>query len=241
MVTNITNSETSSTAARLSTFVRALMLFVFALSCVHPTANADEIILDESLVDMQTVGDFDVSTFVEPIDLSERALLTNGGEIDAGKLYSYFKSQGLKEVFELNLCLDVEGGHRSDHALNGIELHVLNEDQSTNQVYRLGDDNILKLPGYEASDYKPEAGITIKLGYDFMEQFDETSTQKLKLTVDGQEINSLPLRVAYLGPTNQFNFNRLIFLSCFAVFWVFVFMVLFRATLPRDRNMASPA
>lgn len=203
---------------------------------------ADEVILDESLTEMQKVGDFDVSTFMSPIDLAQQGLLTDGGEIDAGQLYRYFKSCGLNSVYELNLCLDINSEIQADDNLNlsAIEFRIEDLNSDADQIYRLGD-NILKLPGYEASDMKPEAGITIKLDYDFMQQFDEYSTEKLKFTVDGKEIKSIPVSVAFLARQNYFSLSRLVFVVAFAAFWIFVFMVLFRMTLPRDRNVASPA
>lgn len=218
----------------------ALFHCIMFMSLPTTSINADEVVLDESLTEMQTVGDFDVVTFVSPVDISEQGLLTDEGEIEVGKLISFYRSRGIESVYELNLCLDVESGIRTDQHLNSIELIIGDENSQSNQVYRLGD-NILKLPGYEASDFKPEAGLNIKLDFDLMQEFDETSTEKIRVTVDGETGSAVPVRVAYLAQADYFFLSRFTFVLAFALFWVFVFLVLFRVTTPKDRNVASPA
>lgn len=231
--TNIFRKFASGDVAFHQAVVLVLLLFCAPIC-------ADEVVLDESLTEIQTVGDFDVLTFVSPVDINERGLLTDEGEIEVGKLVAFFRSRGIESVYELNLCLDVDTGIRRDQQLNSIELIIGDKESRSNQVYRLGD-NILKLPGYEASDFKPEAGLNIKLDFDLMQEFDENSTETIKVTVDGESGASLPVRVAYLAQADYFSISRLTFVLAFATFWVLVFLVLFRVTVPRDRNVASPA
>ena len=229
-------TESRQVYRRLRLHGLVLAVFVLASSFFSANSLADEVLLDESLTEMQTVGDFNVGTFATPVDISEQGILTDQGEIVAGKLVSFFKQHNIESVYELNLCLDIDSKDRSDQQLNSLQLTI--GDSGSDQVYRLGD-HILKLPGYEASDFKPEAGLSINLGFDFMQEFDENSTEKIRLTMDGDA--GKQFRIAYLAPPNYFSINRFVFITAFASFWVFVFIVLFRVTTPKDRNLASPA
>lgn len=211
-----------------------------------PTSGfCDELILDESASESQTVGDFDVSTFISSVKLDQESLFDSSGTITAGELYSYFKGKGLTSVYDINLCLDIEHTDlRADYALDSIELRIedLDAEKRRARHFRLGD-NSLTFPGYENSDVKPEAQFSANLGYDFMEEFDENSTEVLKfeyVTADGER-NALPMKVGILSPSASDAHSTYFFLTAFTLFWLLVFVVLFRITSPKSHNAASPA
>ena len=217
------------------------------LSVLETCSFADELILDETATAGTTVGDFDVSTFVSSVQLEQAGLLDSSGTITAGDLYKVFKEKGVTSVYAINLCLDVQDTDlRADYALDSIELRIedLDGDNLHESLFSLGADNSLTLPGYEKSDAKPEAKLSINLGYDFMEKFNENSIEKLKfdyVASDGER-NSLPVKVGVLLPSaGHWSWSRLLFLSVFTGFWVVVFLVLFRVTTPKSPNAAYPA
>ena len=222
--------------------------FVWFAVCMIMTVSsagfADELILDESLSDTQTVGDFDVSTYSAPVELDESGLLDENGVISAGKLYSFFKNQGIESMYQLNFAFDLPASDkRSDYQLNSINLEIENlTSASESKLFTLGDQNSLIMPSYEASNLKPEAQIGIQLGYDFMKQFNENSTEKIKLnyTVD-DETAALPVRIGVLSKGEVYSPSRMFFLLAFAGFWAVVFMVLFRVTTPKAQNHAYTA
>lgn len=206
--------------------------------------QADELILDESFTETQTVGDFDISTYNAPVKLDESGLLDENGVISAGKLYSFFKSQGIDSVDRLNFAFDLAPSiDRSDYQLNSFQLEI--EDlkmESGRHLFSLGDQNRLIMPSYEASNLKPEAQIAIQLDYDFMKQFNKNSTEKIKIyyTVDGEKM-AVPARIGVLSKGESYSPARMFFLLAFAGFWAIVFMVLFRVTTPKPHSAASPA
>jgi len=207
--------------------------------------SCDELILDEAAATSQTVGDFDVSTFVSSVQLDQESLLDSSGAITAGHLYTYFKQKGLKSVYDIKLCLDIEQSDlRADYAFDSIELRIedLSPDKRRERHFRLGD-NSLTMPGYENSDVKPEAQLSANLGYDFMEEFDENSTEVLKfeyVSSDGER-NALPVKVGVLTPRTGTVWPTYILLVAFTAFWLIVFVLLFRFTSPKSQGAAFPA
>ena len=205
----------------------------------------DELILDEAAATSQTVGDFNVSTFVSSFQLDKKSLLDASGKITAGHLYSYYKEKGITSVYDIKLCLDVEKSDvRADYALDSIELRIedLSPDKHRERLFRLGD-NSLTIPGCENSNVKPEAQISANLGYDFMEEFDENSTEVLKfeyVSSDGER-NALPVKVGVLTPRTGSDWSTYILLVAFTGFWLMVFVLLFRFTSPKSHGAASPA
>ena len=215
-------------------------LFLALLFCCGVFASAtsaDELILDESLTNFQSVGDFDVSACHLPVEPEADGLLTNG-EITAGQLYTYFKNKGMDSVNEIVFCVDVDPAvqGRTDYALESLELSI--EDI---EKYTLGE-NSLMLPAYEASTMKPEAQLSIKLGYDFMQRFNADSEERIKFdfAVAGQQSKSM-FKIGVLPESqSSFDSSRFLFLSAFVGFWLVVFFVLFRATNPKTTtDMAS--
>ncbi len=204
-------------------------------------SHGDELVLDESLTELQTVGDLFVSACSAPIATDQAGCFDAEGEISAGQLYAFFKKQGLDSVHEIRLSLDIDPrATRLDYELNAIEFII------DDSKYSIGNNSIL-LPAYEASDMKPEAQIAIKLDYDFMQKFNENSKQKVKLDylVNGQKQGGSPVKVAAFAETSNFSMSRMFFVTAFAGFWLVVFIVLFRTTTPkstnRPTNAASPA
>jgi hypothetical protein len=215
----------------------AFVLFLF-VGIASGSANADELILDESLTSVQSVGDFDVWSCKSAIQRDDSGLLDSAGEITTGQLYAFFKKQGIRSVDHITLSLDVDpAALRADYALDSIELSI------ENMKYSLGA-NSLKLPAYEMSALKPEGQISVKLGYDFMQQFNEESTEKLKfdfaMSRGAESADASILSIAVM-PQNatSFSFARLFLLIGFSGFWVAVFLLLFRATAPKADSRDS--
>lgn len=226
------------------TWWRLLGIFVCLTSILAGPVNGDELILNESASQTQTVGDFGVSTFVSSVQLDQASMLDESGTITAGNLYTYFKGKGLTSVYDIKLCLDVDADLRADYALDSIELRIedLDPNKRRQRHFSLGD-NSLTIPGYENSASKPEAQFTASLGYDFMEEFNENSTEKLKfeyVSVDGQR-NALPVKVGVLSPPPSEEWSSYLFLIAFSSFWLLVFVVLFRVTSPKSHSAAYPA
>ena len=201
--------------------------------------RADELILDESLTGIHDVGDFGVSSCILPVEPEAEGLLNEHGEISAGKLWGYFDSKGITSVNELIFCVDVDPtAGRNDYKLDSIVLSI--GDIKESRIYELGE-NSLKLPAYEASVMKPEAQLAIKLDYDFMKKFNQNSTERIKIDFAGADKSSFKIGVVPQTGSG-FDVSRFLFLTAFAGFWFVVFVVLFRATSPRDAtDIASAA
>ena len=217
-----------------------ILALIICVGFLAGSAPADELILDESLTKFHTVGDFDVCACNLPIEPGAAGLLNENGEISTGALYTYFKDHGMDSVNEIVFCVDVDPAlERVDYSLESIVLSI--EDFGS---YTLGE-NSLMLPAYESSKMKPEAQLAIKLGYDFMKQFNADSTERIKLdfALAGDKQSKTGFTIGVLPETrSSFPVSRFMFLTAFAGFWFVVFVVLFRATNPRAAaDMASAA
>ena len=231
-------------ARRLSRMGTLCALALLVVSSLTVQVSGDEIIIDESLTKTQTVGDFHVSNCDKPIVIDESSLFDEHGEISAGKLYSFFKSQGIDSIDQINFVIDLDpNSKRTDYQLNSLQLEIedLTSD-SGGRLFSLGSENSLTVPGYEASTMRPEAQIAVQLDYDFIKQFNENSTEKIKFqyTVDGEKM-AVPVKIGVLSQGGGYSPTRMFFLLAFAGFWAVVFMVLFRVTTPKPHNAASPA
>lgn len=192
---------------------------------------ADELILDETLTNIHSLGDFNVSPCLLPVEPEADGLLNENGEITAGELYSYFDSKGMNSVEEIVFCVDVDPTiKRADCSIESIVLSI--EDV---EKYTIGE-NSLMLPAYEASAMKPEAQLAISLGYDFMKRFNANSTERIRLDFDISGAHSKSSFTIGVLPESRTSFpdaSRFFFLFVFACFWGVVFVVLYRATNPR--------
>lgn len=225
--------------------LRCALILMLVVGVALDSAESDELILDESLTDVHSIGDFDVWSCKSAIPRDDSGLLDEAGEITTGQLYTFFKKQGMTSVDQITFSLDIDpNALRVDYALDSIELSI--EDMR----YSLGA-NSLKLPAYEISSLKPEGQISIKLGYDFMQHFNEQSSEKLKfhfaMTSGAESTDSSILKIAVVPQhVASFSASRFLLLIAFAGFWVAVFFLLFRVTAPKaesrdSRQGTSPA
>jgi hypothetical protein len=216
------------------------------------SSSADEVVINESSDSGLSIGDFSCSPVRERVDSafelfqSQTGLANQNGEVtvDVGELYAFFKSQGITSLDRLVLYVDVSPTQKNaDFGLQNMQLSI--EDSSQSQVITSFSfrDNNLMVPSYETSARKPEARLEIQLPFDFMTKFSESSTEKLKLNllVD-EKVGSMPFSLTLRGSqSTSFSFSRFFLLLAFAVFWVVVFWVLFRFTVPRtSTNQGNP-
>ena len=212
--------------------------------------QADEVVLEEANDGLLIrTGDFELKTCREPV-ITGLSLLeglgSKSGEITAGELYRFFKSQGKDSVDRLVLCVDLEGNPlRTDVGFDDFVL-TIEDPFETGQPTRSfsldrDGDNSLVVPGYETSMLKPEAQLEIPLGYDFMQRYSENSEEIVKLDFqysDDNEQSNVPLAVYF--PAEQtirwFSIPRLSLVFVFAVFWVVVFWALIKFTLPKPQT-----
>jgi hypothetical protein len=207
---------------------------------------ADELIIDESFTRHQTVGDFDVSAVLSPMRPRVDSMFNDDGEITTGELFKIFQQRGMKSVSELTICLDIDPtvGGQTNYALHAMELLIQGKSDEDWRSFQFGD-NSLMVPGYEASALKPEAQLSVKLDYDFMQRFNENSTEKLKFNyfLNGEE-KAVPVKAWVQAKENQFSLGRFLLVSAFALFWIFVFAALLRMTNPtpqKKSKVVSPA
>jgi hypothetical protein len=235
----------------LSWLVIVALLTALCLFEVSSSA-ADEVVINESSDSGLSIGDFSCSPVRERVDSafelfqSQTGLANQNGEVtvDVGELYAFFKSQGITSLDRLVLYVDVSPTQKNaDFGLQNMQLSI--EDSSQSQVITSFSfrDNNLMVPSYETSARKPEARLEIQLPFDFMTKFSESSTEKLKLNllVD-EKVGSMPFSLTLRGSqSTSFSFSRFFLLLAFAVFWVVVFWVLFRFTVPRtSTNQGNP-
>ena len=217
----------------------------FLPSFVH----ADEVVLEEANDGMLIrTGDFELRTCREPVDSGLsilKGLGNSSGEITAGELYRFFKSQGKESVDRLVLCVDLEGNPlRTDVGFDDFVL-TIEDPFETGQPTRSfsldrDGDNSMIVPGYETSLLKPEAQLEIPLGYDFMQRYSENSEEVVKLDFqysDGSQQSAIPLAVYFPAERTigWFSVPRLSLVFVFAVFWVAVFWALIKFTLPKPQ------
>jgi len=210
--------------------------------------NADEVVLEEANDGMIIrSGDFELRTCRESVGTGLNLLSGLGdksGEITAGELYRFFKSQGKDSVDRLVLCVDVDNPLRNDVGFDDFVL-TIEDPFETGQPTRSfsldrDGDNSLVVPGYETSLLKPEAQLEIPLGYDFMQRYSETSKEVVKLDCqysDGNQQSNVPLAVYFPAERTigWFSIPRLSLVFVFAVFWVAVFWALIKFTLPKPQ------
>lgn len=225
-----------------------LSCFVFAAASFSTTLSADVVIVEESNNVLTRGGDFECRPCMEQVNSGlsiVEGLGTNSGEVTAGELYRFFKSQGMDSVDRLVLCVDLKGNPlRSDISFDDLVLTIEDpfKSASVRNSFSLdkNGDNSLIVPGYETSSMKPEAQLEIPLGYDFMERFSENSEEVVKLNLQyaGNLQSDIPLAVYFPAERTLrwFSLPRLTLVVSFAVFWAAIFWVLVRFTLPRTQT-----
>ena len=211
-----------------------LLFLVVGTLLVAPLC-ADEIILEEH-ADQKIVGDFNcTSGFLQPTNSIQ--LLPGKDSLTAGELWAHFDALGIESIDTLVICLDVEPSKSDNNLdLDLVEFTIKDPfDESTLTSFSLDSDGDHKLilPSYEASAFKSEAQMQIKLGFDFMKKYTKDSTEKVVLNVemDGDEAAQPSF---FISPENSgFNGVNALTLIIFTLFCVVVFAVLYRATSPQ--------
>lgn len=227
-------------------------ILLLALSCfvlvgfnasLITSVSADVVVVEESNNVLTRGGDFECRPCMEHVGSGlsiVEGLGTNSGEVTAGELYRFFKSQGMDSVDRLVLCVDLKGNPlRTDVGFDDFVLTIEDPFNAPMKSFSLdrGGDNSLVVPGYETSLMKPEAQLEIPLGYDFMERFSENSEEVVKLNLQyaGNQESSVPLSVYFPAERTLrwFSLPRMLLVVSFGLFWAAIFWVLVRFTLPR--------
>ena len=226
-------------AKRLLAHFACVLLFVVAN--LAALVGADEVILDDRTIAPTSLGDF----YCEPCFESTPSFDLSRGEITAGELWQYFKDQGINTLDHLIFSVDVipQETDAKDFKLDQVVLTIQDPDDPnaviTNMSLDRGGDNLLVLPGQDVTSYKPEAQMQINLGYDFMKQFRPDSTEIVKLNIAAKDGTPIYAKIGIIGQPNYF--PKFLFLVGFVIFWIVVFAVLCRFTLPENRTKQGAA
>ena len=223
---------TSRSSPSLQSFpkMRILILLVLVTLSALPSLSADEIVINRT---RQTAGDFSCLPFS---NRSTPRFDLESGEISAGALWRFFDAQGSKSIHQLTLCLDLESiDEDASFGLESIELKI--EDPTSGELLTdvsLGND-ILTVPGYETSSFKPEAKLQLALDYDFMERFSADSDEKISVNFQSNDGAIVP-KFAVQSETRGFfsGVRNPSILIGFSVFWFGFFHLLSRFTKPAE-------
>lgn len=206
--------------------------------------SADEVILETTTTDEKLLlGDFQCSTYRAGSARNFHLMNRNGMEFTAGELWSFFDEQGLNSVHELVICLDVEQLSSDErYGLERLELEIENL-TSNGQMsrYTLGDHSLI-VPGSQTNSDRAECRLVVGLDFDFMKRFSRSSTEKVRLNLISNESRLASPPIVFIeGRRSIFTWPNLIWLSSFCGFWVAVFWLLRRFTLPsKSREIAIP-
>jgi hypothetical protein len=216
-----------------------------------PAAIGDEIVLDGSRPQVFSLGDFSVSTAaftggfdLNPISSISGAVILNnadigssGCEMRAGDLWKYLKSQGIHSTDRLTFYVDLQSDNSGgDVSLDDFEFTISGPDSAmalTHYEMNRNGGNRIVVPGFETSLGGPEAAVEVYLGYDFMERFSESSTELVVLNSKSSGAISQKPEILVQGRPQQFGILNTVMLTGFVGFWLIVFWVLKRVTLPQ--------
>lgn len=218
---------------------------IFRLSvltvCLLVWANvgmADEVVIDDSRSNGEIqLGDYNCTAY--RVGASSNFPLPEQS-ITAGELWSFFDQEGLDSVESIVICVDIDR-LPADQQLALQSLDLLIEEPTANRQlcsYTLGG-NSLVLPGGFTKSHSAEFRFEVNLGYDFMQKYSRSSTEMVKLNValDNESKGAVPAFFIE-GKRSWFSLPNFLWLGCFGLFWVFVFWLLKRFTLP-SRNVAD--
>lgn len=227
-------SELNQRSRHLNLIAFAVMCILF-VPCLAPDcgakAFADEIVIAEGNANEQTmIGDFVCSPCLVKIGAASYCMSSDAGagvELSAGELWRFFKEQGMDSVNNLEFFVDIDKiSEQSKFGLAGFNVQIEAPSSGSQSEYltdmTMGE-NSLVVPGYETSSLKPEAKISFDLGYDFMEQFSSTSTEKVVFNFTSNDASVAP---TFMLASNKsiFSSGHLGLLFGFIVFWGLVFM-----------------
>lgn len=209
--------------------------------------TADEVVLDRNNRGETRLGDYHCSPYRIGSSnifelLNEETASGNQTEFTAGELWSFFHSQGLVSVDRLVICVDCDR-LAPDQFLGLESFELLIEDPSSDtylRQYTLGN-NSLVLPGDETNSLRAECRLEVALGYDFMQRYSKSSQEKVKLNfaVDSSSTGAAPT-LFIEGRPQLFTVPSLLLLGLFCGFWIAVFWVLRKLTLPTPKQPTTP-
>ena len=208
--------------------VMSVCLLTCSLSCI-----ADEVVLDDSRSNGEIqLGDYNCTPY--RVGASSNFPMPEDS-ITAGELWTFFEEQGLDSVESIVICVDIDR-LPADQQLGLKSLDLLIEEPTDNLAhcsYTLGG-NSLVFPGGNTKPHSAECRFRVELGYDFMQKYSSSSTEKVQLNVglDEQYSGSSPAFFIE-GNRSMFTLPNFLLLGCFGLFWVAVFWGLKRATLPK--------
>lgn len=215
--------------------MRIAVLLALAMLTFSNFALADEIVIDRS---KQTVGDFSCLPFSNKTN--PQFDLESG--VSAGELWKFFDAQGSTSIHQLTLCLDLES--LDDETSFGLEAMKLKIEDPLSAGELLTDvslgNNIITVPGYETSSFKPEAKLELALDYNFMERFSADSNEKIFVSFKSNDEAIVPKFTVQSQSAGFFdNFRNPVILVAFSVFWIVFFWLLSRLTKPAVEALES--
>ena len=201
-------------------------------------AAADELIISEATYEQLLAGDFTCGACRHPVTnaIPFTQMNSNCCEIKAGDLYRFFKDQGIDSINELVFCLDVPSV-QNDSTVAFSSIKFMIEGYKNSEVFDTGEKTIV-LPGYESSGLKPEARLKLNLGFDFMQQFTESSTETIKLDYNfSSQESAVP--TFFLEGDRPWTPNVLI-VSLFVGGSILLLTVLYFMTKPSGEKKTAP-
>jgi len=208
--------------------MRIAALIAFTILGFVSSLQADEIVITR---ESQTVGDFSCSPFSNK---SSPRVDLESGEISAGALWKFFDSQGSKSVHQLTLCLDLESlDDEANFGLEAVEVKIEDpESEALLTNVSLGN-NVITVPGYETSSYKPEGKLKLSLNYDFMQRFSADSDEMISVHFLSNDEAIVPKFAVQSESVGFFAGSRNpLLLIAFSIFWIVFFHWLSRITKP---------
>ena len=216
--------------------MRIAVLLALAMLTFSNFALADEIVIDRS---KQTAGDFSFSPFSNK---TSPQFDLESGVVSAGELWKFFDATGSTSIHQLTLCLDLESlDDETSFGLEAIELKIedpLSSGELLTDV-SLGN-NIITVPGYETSSFKPEAKLELALDYNFMERFSADSNEKIFVSFKSNDEAIVPKFTVQSESEGFFyNLKNPATLIGFSLFWIVLFWLLGRLTKPAVEALES--
>jgi len=201
--------------------LNALAVFLFICNSLTSYSIADEIVISGNEHEV-SVGDFDFSPCNTGSAEGALAVLNHcpNGEMTAGDQ-------------NLTICMDWSPDQQLTSEIDLSSLQLKIEDPTTGGLLTNVslNGNSLIVPGFEVSSFKPEAELSVALGYDFMKRFGPQSTEKIHVASNGSILPSFSFKGT--GP-NPNRIPNLFSLLGFVLFWLVAFKCLAMATAPKQ-------
>lgn len=206
-----------------------------------PTAAcfADQIIVTESDSNIIS-GDFCCSTY--KMGQMDSLPIVPNSTMTAGELWQFFKDRGIDRMDKLVLCVE-NPLDRTNISLASLDLIIKDpkDPDGILQHYSLDREHSILFPSYEASAFRPDAQLSIDLGFDFMQRYSAFSDEEVILKTDSSSNSILKFSLA-AEPPDWFSEISMPRLALFCSFWLAVFAILFKLTNPnRVRRMPRAA